>query len=297
MSLRHLLRPESGSIVVGRRERPDSNPLWTARLIAGAFVLLSFATLVVPVSQASSAKARSGGETYAPLTGVPRVQDGDTVRIGNQSIRLFGIDAPEQKQGCRDRHGAAYACGERAKRALVSLINNRSLRCLVNDIDRYQRAVAVCYLSDGLSGTRGGSDRAGQEAAESINANMVESGWALAYRHYSNDFVSAEERARLAGRGIWQGTFEKPWVWRHQGAARAAQERAARQDAAREAAVPKSGQCQIKGNINARGDRIYHLPGQSSYADTRISLEKGERYFCSESEAKAAGWRPSRSRD
>jgi hypothetical protein len=130
---------------------------------------------------------------------------------------------------------------------------------------------------------------------------MVESGWALAYRHYSTDFVPAEDRARLAGRGIWQGTFEKPWVWRHQGAARAAQERGARHDAARvgnarEDAAPAQGQCRIKGNINARGDRIYHLPGQSSYEDTRISPEKGERYFCSESEARAAGWRPSRSR-
>ena len=292
MSERHLLRPESGSIVVGRRERPDCNPPWATRLIAGALVFLAFAAFVAPVAQASSDKADTAGESYQALYGVPYVQDGDTVRIGKQAIRLFGIDAPEQKQGCRDRHGAAYACGERAKRALVSLINNQSLRCLVNDIDRYQRAVAVCYLADGASGTRSSSGHAGSSSVESINARMVESGWALAYRHYSNDFVPAEERARLAGRGVWQGTFEKPWVWRHQGAARAAQERGARQDAA-----PVQGQCQIKGNINAHGDRIYHLPGQPSYANTRISPEKGERYFCTESEARAAGWRPSRARD
>lgn len=292
MSERHLLRPESGSIVVGRRERPGCNPPWAARLTAGALVFLAFAAFGVHVAQASSGKSRAAVESYQPVSGIPYVQDGDTVRIGKQSIRLFGIDAPEHKQGCRDRHGAAYACGERAKRALVSLINNRSLRCLVNDIDRYQRAVAVCYPADGASSSRSGSGHAGSSSVESINALMVESGWALAYRHYSNDFVPAEERARRAGRGVWQGTFEKPWVWRHQGAARAAQERGARHDAA-----PVQGQCQIKGNINARGDRIYHLPGQASYADTRISPEKGERYFCTESEARAAGWRPSRARD
>ena len=52
--------------------------------------------------------------------------------------------------------------------------------------------------------------------------------------------------------------------------------------------------CDIKGNINSKGDRIYHLPGRSSYASTRINPESGERWFCSEDEARAAGWRAPR---
>jgi len=53
--------------------------------------------------------------------------------------------------------------------------------------------------------------------------------------------------------------------------------------------------CNIKGNISLNtGERIYHVPGQQYYAETRISLEKGERWFCSEAEARAAGWRKSR---
>jgi len=52
--------------------------------------------------------------------------------------------------------------------------------------------------------------------------------------------------------------------------------------------------CDIKGNISASGERIYHLPGQDYYDDTRISAGKGERYFCSEEEARAAGWRRSK---
>lgn len=47
----------------------------------------------------------------------------------------------------------------------------------------------------------------------------------------------------------------------------------------------------IKGNISARGDKIYHLPGSRSYVATQIDTRQGERYFCSEAEAQAAGWR------
>ena len=52
--------------------------------------------------------------------------------------------------------------------------------------------------------------------------------------------------------------------------------------------------CNIKGNISTRGERIYHVPGQRYYAQTRISASHGERWFCSEAEARAAGWRRSK---
>jgi hypothetical protein len=50
--------------------------------------------------------------------------------------------------------------------------------------------------------------------------------------------------------------------------------------------------CLIKGNISiGSGERIYHVPGQHYYAATKVSPQYGERWFCSESEARAAGWR------
>jgi hypothetical protein len=53
--------------------------------------------------------------------------------------------------------------------------------------------------------------------------------------------------------------------------------------------------CNIKGNISiGTGERIYHMPGQHWYAETKISPEYGERWFCSEAEARAAGWRKAR---
>lgn len=49
--------------------------------------------------------------------------------------------------------------------------------------------------------------------------------------------------------------------------------------------------CVIKGNISSSGERIYHVPGQQNYDDTVITVSKGERWFCTEAEALAAGWR------
>ena len=53
--------------------------------------------------------------------------------------------------------------------------------------------------------------------------------------------------------------------------------------------------CVIKGNVSTRtGERIYHVPSQKYYFVTRINWFRGERWFCSESAAREAGWRKSR---
>ena len=52
--------------------------------------------------------------------------------------------------------------------------------------------------------------------------------------------------------------------------------------------------CDIKGNMTLNG-RIYHVPGQKYYQATRINPLIGERWFCTEEEARAAGWRKARS--
>lgn len=54
-------------------------------------------------------------------------------------------------------------------------------------------------------------------------------------------------------------------------------------------------ECKIKGNVSLdSGERIYHVPGQRYYQATRISPEHGERWFCTEQEARQAGWRKAR---
>ena len=114
-----------------------------------------------------------------------------------------------------------------------------------------------------------------------IGENVVYTGWALAYRKYSMDYVAAEDAARTAGRGLWRRKFVAPWEWRR--GKRLASE-----------AANDNRPCPIKGNIGKRGTRIYHMPGGAYYSRTKINEGKGERWFCSEDEARAAGWRRSK---
>jgi hypothetical protein len=65
-------------------------------------------------------------------------------------------------------------------------------------------------------------------------------------------------------------------------------------DVVRSVTASASG-CNIKGNISINtGEHIYHVPGQEYYAVTKIGRQYGERWFCSEEEARAAGWRRAR---
>lgn len=81
---------------------------------------------------------------------------------------------------------------------------------------------------------------------------------------------------------MWQGQFQRPALFRE------AQWNAAEQDSSEE----MKSDCPIKGNINRKGVKIYHTPwGSRDYKRTRINEQKGERWFCSESEAVDAGWR------
>ena len=202
---------------------------------------------------------------HAGVTGKPRVVDGDTLEIGDRRIRLHGIDAPEAKQTCL-ANGKRWRCGTNATSALAQMIGTNLVVCQQCDMDRYKRIVAVCRL-------------AGPEGLD-VNRWMVSSGWALAYRRYSRDYVADENTARQSGKGVWRGQFIPPWDWRR-GKRLAADKK------------PTTA-CGIKGNITRRGDRIYHLPTGQNYARTRVDPDKGERWFCSEKEARRAGWRKSK---
>ena len=197
------------------------------------------------------------------MTGFARVVDGDTFSLGAERIRLWGVDAPEGRQVCQDAKGQSYACGDAARDQLVGLIGGRQVRCEVRDRDPYGRAVSRCLA--------GSTD---------LGEAMVRAGWAVDYVQFSRGvYASAEVGARRTRRGLWAGRFETPSSWRAE----------ARQALPAPAAPPPPG-CVIKGNINANGRRIFHVPGQEDYAATRIDTGRGERWFCSAAEAQAAGW-------
>lgn len=127
------------------------------------------------------------------------VADGDSFRMNGERYRLQDIDAPELHQMCTDGAGRSWPCGRQARNELRKLLNQNALSCQRINRDRFGRSVAVCNV--------GGRD---------VGETMVRSGWATAYkgRGFSNRYVSAENEARTARRGLWAGSFEAPRQWR-----------------------------------------------------------------------------------
>ena len=169
---------------------------FSAYLIAGMMAAGMMAG-IMPLSDA--AFATTSYDLSGPVT-VTNVSDGDSLRSGKLRIRIFGIDAPELKQQCQDQNGSAWACGLAARQQLENLLDaDKLLHCELRDVDRYGRLVMQCF--------RGTVD---------IGAAMVRSGHALAYRSFSQLYVADEKHASSARNGVWQGSFQPPWEWRHQ---------------------------------------------------------------------------------
>ena len=141
------------------------------------------------------------------IYGFAKVIDGDSIKIGKESIRLQGIDAPEVKQVCKKKNDKPYMCGLIAKDALKNYIEFAKVKsrenlvyCYYSERDRYKRIIGKCFL--------------GKESFFYLNEAMVLKGYAVAYTRYSKDYIEAENKAKAEGRGIWQGKFELPEDWR-----------------------------------------------------------------------------------
>ncbi len=192
------------------------------------------------------------------INGPLSVLDGDTLSIGPVQIRLFGIDAPEAGQTCSLLGGGEWACGRAATRFLDELTKNGELDCVPDSADPYGRIISFCSVD--------GKDLGGM---------LIEAGMAWAFVEYSDIFVKQERVARDAGLGVFQAPSQTPWEYRA--------------DAWERAAESSPDRCPIKGNINGNA-RIYHTPWSPNYQQTKIDPGKGERWFCDESDALAAGW-------
>ncbi|MGF1650227.1 MAG: thermonuclease family protein [Hyphomicrobiaceae bacterium] len=195
--------------------------------------------------------------------GIARVVDGDTIIVAGQRIRLEGIDAPELGQSCQTTTGLEWDAGKAARRKLERLIGGRPVECQQLNTDRYGRAIAICKA--------GGTD---------LNARLVAEGYAWAFVKYSKRYVAEERLAKSERRGIWDASCPPAWEFR------------ARRWQTAQQQAPEG--CPIKGNISRAG-RIYHPPWSPWYAKTTVTAERGERWFCSEAEALAAGFRPASS--
>lgn len=158
-------------------------------------------------------------EPEGPVEGFARATDGDTLRIipsqglevkagaKEVHVRLFGIDAPELQQRCRDADGSLWGCGLRSAAALRNLVDKKMVRCEpVVDAgkDPYGRMLAVCNAK-GLTGVH-----------DDLARELVREGHATAYAEYSAKYALDETVAKAAHAGIWRegSSFVPPAAWR-----------------------------------------------------------------------------------
>ncbi|MDA9598220.1 thermonuclease family protein [bacterium] len=125
-----------------------------------------------------------------------KITDGDTIKINGKKIRFSGIDTPELKQTCL-KDGENNSCGFKAKQILIDKIERNKVKCIEEGQDRYKRILAECFVNN-----------------ESLSRYLVRSGYAFAYRKYSNKFISDEDYARVNKLGMWSMEFEFPWDFR-----------------------------------------------------------------------------------
>jgi endonuclease YncB( thermonuclease family) len=215
------------------------------------------------------------------------VRDGDTIQLGDVTYRLDGVDAPELDQICINDQADPWSCGIDARDQLTKLIAGRDVHCDDLGPDKLfrKRHVGVCTV---------------QGDSTSLNLEIAQMGLAISVEpalkaHAKDDAANAQADKR----GLWKGCFVAPQEFRlgkKDGALIGGSCRADRDKEIRavlfpeDVAMPPS--CAIKGKLAVRARvtgnvGIYHLQGCPSYA----GLPRPDRWFCSEDDAQAAGFR------
>ena len=125
-----------------------------------------------------------------------KVVDGDTIHLNSEKIRFTGIVTPELKQTCI-KEGVIKPCGVTAKEILIEKIGDSKVECISEGKDQYKRTLAECFVNN-----------------DSLSSYLVRSGYAFAYRRYSDKFISDEDYARVNKIGMWSMKFDYPWDYR-----------------------------------------------------------------------------------
>jgi micrococcal nuclease len=209
----------------------------------------------------------------ADLVNVVRVIDGDTIEVEingkTESVRYIGIDTPETV----DPRKPVQCFGVEASNKNKELVGGKMVRLEkdITDRDKYGRLLRYVWLGDTL-----------------INQALTEQGFAKSYSYppdikYQDKFIEAERKAREDKIGLWTACVSESVA--------PATAPAVTPVETQPSPSVSSPSCTIKGNINASGEKIYHMQGCGSYLKTAIDESRGERWFCAEIEAQSAGWR------
>lgn len=250
---------------------------------AWVFVLLAMIIVAIIAIPIIIAHTRGNNSDSVDSFEVARIVDGDTIDIktdnGTASVRLIGINAPEVSHG--ESKGECF--GDESTSHLEQLIGGSEITLEYDEsqgrYDKYNRILAYIYVGN-----------------DNINYQMIRDGYAREYTYetpykYKNDFVKAGDSAAEEKLGIWANNI---CVEESAPTTIAEPEPVANQPSIVEPQQTEE-LCLIKGNISYYGGKkIYHVPGQKYYSVTQINEAAGERWFCTEEEAIAAGWRKSK---
>jgi endonuclease YncB( thermonuclease family) len=215
------------------------------------------------------------------------IKDGDTIQLAGVTFRLDGIDAPEFDQTCIDDHAEPWTCGIEARDQLANLIGKRGVHCDDLGPDKSYRKwhTGICTV---------------EGEAVSLNQSMVRQGFALASDSSTGGgFKTDEAGAKDSLKGLWKGCFVAPQDFRHDNKTAGLLGVSCRSDKDREIrdllfpdepAMPPN--CSIKAKFAVRARvtgnvGVYHLQACRTYAP----VTKPDRWFCSEEDAQAAGFR------
>lgn len=194
-----------------------------------------------------------------PLEGRAYAIGAYALRVAGTEVKLGGIEAPESEQRCNRAGGRSWRCGAAAETALARLVNGRRVSCVLSGTDEVGRTLGQCSVG-----------------AKDVAAELVRQGHVFADGSLLARYASQEREARAAKAGLWSGEPERPAAYRAK----------LWEEAKRRA--PEG--CPIKGQVSG-ASRVYVLPWSPDYERARVQKARGERWFCSEQEAVAAGFK------
>ncbi|MEQ1696591.1 MAG: thermonuclease family protein [Hyphomicrobiaceae bacterium] len=215
--------------------------------------LMSGTDIQQAVSSASPVLTPASGR----VEGKAVVLTGGQMRIDGETVQLFGVEIPMAGQQC----AGTKSCASAAKTALQKLVGGKRVTCEISGREANNASSATCKVN--------GADIAGQ---------LVRGGHVFATTGLFATYASAEREARSNRTGLWRNNALRPTEFRAK----------VWEDAKQSA----PGGCPIKGTV-AGDNKTYLVPWAPSYDKAKVRPDRGERWFCTEAEARAAGWKAS----
>lgn len=166
---------------------------YTPALLA-TFIILITALMILP---AKTALATDQGAPFPTSIGAGTAVEGDLVSINGNAVKLWGIDAPDLGQMCISKFGQSYDCAAASKNVLAGHIGQKQITCYIRGKNSHGQQIGTCGI-DGLD----------------LGALMIRDGYAMSFRGLNVHYDKLQAYAQANKRGLWDGRFKAPWIWR-----------------------------------------------------------------------------------